>query len=248
MTSNKEIAHYLNQLLEVEKYRDYCPNGLQVEGCADVKKIITGVTACQKLLDAAVKAKAQMVLVHHGYFWANEDPCIVGIKKQRLMTLLKNNINLLAYHLPLDMHVKYGNNVQLAKLLEIKSISHEDDLGIFTGVLKAPLSERAFAQRIQKKLNRTPLHIPGSARQIKTIAWCTGGAQDYINRLADLNVDAYLTGEVSERTVHIARELGIHFYAAGHHATERYGIQALGQHLAKKFNLQCEFIDIDNPV
>lgn len=248
MVATKRIVNYLAKLLAVDEFSDYCPNGLQVEGKQQLNKIITGVSACQQLLDAAVKANAQAVLVHHGYFWANEDPRIIGIKKQRLAALLKHDINLLAYHLPLDMHLKYGNNVQLAKVLEFNIDAHRNKTNIFTGKLKQPMSAAALAQHIKHKLKREPLHIAGATRPIKTIAWCTGGAQDYITQLAELNVDAYLTGEVSERTVHIARELGIHFFAAGHHATERYGIKALGEHLAAKFKLQCEFVDIDNPV
>jgi dinuclear metal center YbgI/SA1388 family protein len=249
MIKTQKLIEYLNSELEPEKFADYCFNGLQVEGVENVSKIVTGVTACQDLLDAAVACNADTVLVHHGYFWKNENPCVVDIKRNRLTTLLTNNINLIAYHLPLDAHLKYGNNIQLAKVLNFKvgKKTNIQDL-VFNGKLKKALSPNDFIQHITECLKRKPLHVPGTSNMIESIAWCTGGAQDFIEQTSHLKIDAYLTGEISERIFHYARERGIHFFAAGHHATERYGIKALGEHLAKKFNLDVQFIDIDNPV
>ncbi len=244
-----ELVTYLDNLLETKRFNDYAPNGLQVAGCNETNKIITGVTACQALLDEAVKRQADLVLVHHGYFWKGEDPCVTGIKKNRLQSLLINNINLMAYHLPLDAHPTLGNNVQLAERLGIDVIGPIDEQSIvWQGRLLKPLCATDFAKQVAASLNREPLLVSGGEHTIETIAWCTGGAPDYIDLAAQAEVDAYLTGEVAERTTHSARELGIHFYAAGHHATERYGIEALGQHLQHEFGLEVEFVDIDNPV
>lgn len=222
-----------------------------MEGKSDVKKLVTGVTACQALLDRAVVEHADAVLVHHGYFWRGEDAVIVGMKRRRIATLLQHDISLLAYHLPLDAHPQLGNNAQLAEILDIHVSAglqaSESSIGN-TGELAEALGGAAFARHIAARLGREPLHIAGDSEKIKSIAWCTGAAQDYIQQAIDLSVDAYLTGEVSEPTVHIAREAGIHFYAAGHHATERYGVQAVGEYLVQKFGLEHQFIDIDNPV
>lgn len=244
------LNDYLNQLLEPSNFKDYCPNGLQIEGKSDVKKIVTGVSACQQLIDKAVEKNADALLVHHGYFWNAEDPCIVGMKKKRISTLLQHQINLFAYHLPLDAHIEFGNNIQLAKVLNIDidlTKERKNNL-LFSGKLFDPMMGHEFSSYLYEKLNREPLYIPGNDTQIKTIAWCTGAAQDYIAEALELGVDAFLTGEVSERTVHFARENEINFYAAGHHATERYGIKALGEHIAQQFSIEHEFVDIQNPV
>lgn len=247
-----ELTEYLQNLLQPQLWQDYCPNGLQVSGGDKaIKKLVSGVTACQELLESAIAAKADAIIVHHGYFWKGENPCIVGIKYQRLAALIKNNVHLLAYHLPLDGHVDFGNNVQLAKQLDFVVTnqfgSANGPFGL-VGQLQQKLSGLELSHLIASRLGRQPLHIPGKNEPIQTIAWCTGAAQDFIDYAISLKVDAYLTGEVSERTVHIARESGIHFYAAGHHATEKYGIQALGDHLAEKYNLIHRFINIENPV
>jgi dinuclear metal center YbgI/SA1388 family protein len=251
MIQLKELLSYLNNLLEVERFQDYCPNGLQVEGRTGVKKIITGVTASQALIEAAVAEKADVLLVHHGYFWKGEDAPIVGIKYQRVRRLIESGINLVAYHLPLDAHPVYGNNAQLAKLLDLEVAgvfpATSQAVGLY-GSLKTPLSARAFAQKINAVLSREPLHLGDPDGEIRTIAWCSGAAQTYIEQAAEMGVDAYLSGEVSEQTVHLAREYGVHFFASGHHATERYGVKALGEHLAQHFGLNHQFIDIDNPV
>lgn len=247
-----DITQELKSLLRPEQFNDYSPNGLQVEGRSTVVRMISGVTACQALIDKAIEMEADLILVHHGYFWRGEDAVVTGIKKNRIQSLLKHNISLLAYHLPLDVHVELGNNAQLGKLL---GFSVNGDLGKqnnnsigLKGALQEPASGKELAALIESRLSRAPLHIPGHADPIKTVAWCTGAAQNYIELAVKAGVDAYITGEISEQTVHIARETGIHFYAAGHHATERYGVQAVAAHLVKRFGLEHQFVDVDNPV
>lgn len=248
-----ELVVYINRLLAVENFSDYCPNGLQVQGRAEVRTLIGGVTACQALLDAAIECQADALLVHHGYFWKGEDPRIIGIRYHRLRTLLGHDLSLLAYHLPLDAHPVYGNNVQLATRLNITVEDHFGPPGRgpalgCVGMLAQPASGSEFAARIAATLDREPLHLPGAAPLIRRLAWCTGAAQSFLESALDQNVDAFLTGEISEPTVHLAREAGLHYFAAGHHATERYGVQALGAHLAEQFGLQFAFVDIANPV
>jgi len=252
MVERSVLVDYCNQLLQSDAFQDYCPNGLQVEGAGEVSLLVTGVTASQALVDAAAAAGAQMLLVHHGYFWKGESAAVTGIKQRRLKALLANDLNLLAYHLPLDVHGELGNNVQLARLLGW-SISgglepgNSRSVGLH-GELADAVDGATLASQLATALGREPLHIAGNDRPIKRIAWCTGAAQGYIERAINLGVDAYVTGEVSEPTVHAARENGIHFFAAGHHATERYGVRALGEHLAEHFGIEHQFIDIDNPV
>jgi dinuclear metal center YbgI/SA1388 family protein len=251
MIQLKDLLNYSNNVLEIERFRDYCPNGLQVEGKTKIKKIVSGVTASQALIDAAIKEGADVLLVHHGYFWKGEDARIIGLKYKRVRSLIESGINLLAYHLPLDAHPLYGNNAKLAEILNLNIAGSfpagSDAVGMY-GTLKTPMSAADFSQKIASGLDREPLHIGDNNEQIHTIAWCSGAAQNYIEAAAELGVDAYLTGEVSEQTVHIAREHGLHFYAAGHHATERYGVQAFAEHLASHFALNHQFIDIQNPV
>ena len=251
-TSRDEILKSLKTLLRPEQFKDYCPNGMQVQGKPQVQRLVSGVTACQALIDRAIEAKADMLLVHHGYFWRGEDETITGIKKTRVEALLKHNINLLAYHLPLDVHPELGNNAALGRLLGFKTTGdlgkqNNNSIGL-TGELETPLSGEELGALLNERLGREALHIPGSAKPIRTVAWCTGAAQNFIELALKSGVDAYITGEVSEQTVHIARETGIHFFAAGHHATERYGVQAVAAHLVEQFGLDHEFIDIDNPV
>jgi dinuclear metal center YbgI/SA1388 family protein len=257
MVQRDELLTYVAELLNVAAFTDYAPNGLQVAGRAELKKIVTGVTACQALVDAAVERGADALLVHHGYFWKGEDPCVVGMKQRRLKALLAADINLLAYHLPLDAHPELGNNAQLAKMLGLKlegtfGSGSGPEIGQF-GRLEQAQNAEAFAAQITQQLGREPLHIgpldmAGGEGEINTIAWCSGAAQSYIEMAAALGVDAFLSGEISEPTVHIAREYGMHFFSAGHHATERGGVQALGAHLAERFGLDVEFVDIENPV
>jgi len=250
--SLKELELELKKVLRPEQFKDYCPNGLQVEGRKEISKLVTGVTACQELITAAAEAGADALLVHHGYFWRGEDQSISGIKKVRIEALLKHELSLLAYHLPLDVHQEFGNNVQLGKVLGIEingelGKQNNHPIGL-TGTIDQGTDFETLKALIADKLDRQPLAIEGKSKKIKSIAWCTGAAQNYIELAVAAGVDAYITGEVSEPTVHIARESGIHFFSAGHHATERYGVQAVGSYLASKFNLDHLFIDIDNPV
>ena len=245
------LVTYTNGLLEIDRFHDYSPNGLQVEGKAAVARLVCGVTASQALIDAAVEREADAILVHHGFFWRGEDPRVVGIRYQRLKSLLNHGISLIAYHLPLDAHPVYGNNAQLAKRLHL---TVEGQFGMekpaigLHGRLVKPCGGAEFAHRIERALERIPLHIAGDAETIQTCAWCSGAAQSYLEQAVELGVDAFLTGEISEQTVHLARETGIHVFAAGHHATERDGVRVLGEHLAEEFQLEVEFIDILNPV
>jgi dinuclear metal center YbgI/SA1388 family protein len=251
MVNLQQLVSTLDRYLQPALFKDYCPNGLQISGPDNIKKIVSGVTACQALLEQAVMHQADAVLVHHGYFWRGESEVLCGAKFTRIKTLIRHNIALIAYHLPLDAHPECGNNKQLAERLGIiidGTLGDTEPSIIFHGHIEKPMSGGAFAQHITHYLQRQPLHIDQPARSIQRIAWCTGGAQDYINLAIAKGVDAYLTGEASERTVHSAREAGIHFFAAGHHATERYGVQALGDWIAKQFGIMHQFIDIDNPV
>ncbi len=249
----EELTRYLEQLLDAQRFRDYCPNGLQVEGCGEVRRIVAGVTASQALVDAAIARGADTLLVHHGWFWRGEDGRVTGWRKARLQALLGNDINLIAYHLPLDDHPELGNNAQLAKRLgwSVDGRFGEQDLG-WHGRLAAPATLAELALSVGAQLQRAPLVIAGEggrgARPIARVAWCSGGAQSYFEAAIALGVDAYLSGEVSEQHVHLARESGVAYLAAGHHATERYGVQALAGHLAEQFGLDCEYVDIDNPV
>ncbi|MCB1961268.1 MAG: Nif3-like dinuclear metal center hexameric protein [Rhodocyclaceae bacterium] len=246
----RALERYLGELLNVAALRDYCPNGVQVEGRAAVRRIVCGVTASQALLDAAVAREADAVLVHHGYFWRGEDPRVAGIRKQRLATLLKADISLLAYHLPLDVHPALGNNVQLALRM---GWSPEERFGEQSiGVIGAPavMGETAatLAAALGRMLGRESLLVGDGARPVKRVAWCTGAAQSLFDDAIAAGCDVFVSGEISEQTVHLARESGVSYVAAGHHATERYGVQALGAHLAAEFGLACEFVDVDNPV
>jgi dinuclear metal center YbgI/SA1388 family protein len=244
---NIELETLLNNTLNIYDFQDYAPNGLQVEGRAEVKRIITGVTASQALLDVAVQQQADAILVHHGYFWKNEPMAVRGMKRNRLKTLLTNDINLYGYHLPLDAHPELGNNAQLAKLLGIKVLGEIESLLPY-GEFIVPLNAVILRERLEKILGRNVLHCGVQApADIHRIAWCTGGGQGYIQQAAEFGVDAFITGEVSEQTIHIAREMGVNFYAAGHHATERYGIKSLGEWLATQHQLEVIFIDIPNP-
>jgi dinuclear metal center YbgI/SA1388 family protein len=249
MVKLNELTHYTQQLMHVERFKDYCPNGLQVEGRQDILKIVSGVTASMALLEAAHKANADLILVHHGYFWRNEDARIVGIKRNRIAYLMKNDLNLLAYHLPLDAHAEFGNNVQLGKLLGFNPVNYagEEDLVAYAE-LEAPITLGDFLLRVEDCLQRSPMCIGDRNKLIKKVAWCTGAAQSYIETAAALGADVFISGEISEQTTHQALEMGVAYVAAGHHATERYGVKALGEHLAGKFDLEHEFIDIDNPV
>ena len=243
------LLEYLDGLLMPGKFRDYCPNGLQVEGCDEIRRIVTGVTASQALLDAAVDRQADAILVHHGYFWKGEDGRVTGIRRRRLATLLEKDINLLAYHLPLDAHPELGNNARLAARFGWLPDGRFGEQEIaWLGSLAEPGNLGQLVEKLGHGLGRPPLVIGEPQRPVRRIAWCSGGAQGYFEQAIALGVDAYLSGEISEQTVHLARESGVAYIAAGHHATERYGVQALGDHLAERFGIDCEFVDVDNPV
>ena len=243
------LNNYLNTLLQPASFNDYCPNGLQVEGKPEVNKIVTGVTASYALLEAALQANADAVLVHHGYFWRGEAQTITGIKKRRIQFLLQHELNLFAYHLPLDAHAELGNNVMLAKQWGLGDIQFFGEKNMLAMVeLNTPQTLKSVSLMIEHKLNRRPQVIGDLQKPIQRVALCTGAAQGYIEQALEAGADVYISGEISEQTVHVAIESGMSYISAGHHATERYGIQALGEHLAQKFALQHEFIDIDNPV
>lgn len=247
-----ELLEYLATFLSVEKFSDYAPNGLQVEGRSDIHKIVTAVTASQSAIKKAIEEKADALLVHHGYFWKGESPVITGMKKRRLSMLLSEDINLFAYHLPLDCHLEIGNNAEIARRLNINNVKQHIAGGVpqllWTGTLKQPTTASKFADSLAEIFRRAPQHIEGNKDLISHVAWCSGGAQDFIEEAARLGVDAYVSGEISERTYYASKELGVHYFSAGHHATERYGIQALGEHLSKKFGVKHFFFDEKNPI
>jgi dinuclear metal center YbgI/SA1388 family protein len=244
-----ELLDYTGQILQVARFKDYCPNGLQVEGRGEVERVVTGVTASLSLLEAAREHGADIVMVHHGYFWRNEDARIVGIKQKRIKLLLESGMSLAAYHLPLDAHPELGNNAQLGKKLGLvqDGWAGEQDI-IALGRTMASVTAQDFSQHVSTVLNREALMLGPADKTISRVAWCTGGAQGYMEQAVALGVDAYISGEVSEQNLHLANEAGVVYIAAGHHATERYGIQALGEHLKNRFSLQHEYIEINNPV
>ncbi len=246
MINNKTLEQYINQYLNVANFSDYCPNGLQIEGKSEICSIISGVSANQALIDQAIDEKADALLVHHGFFWKGEDQVLTGIKKNRIKALLENDINLYAYHLPLDAHPVVGNNLQLAMRLNIQNPTPIGDTLVWQGEVDASLSE--VAQSVMNVTARAPQVFGEKHAQVQTIAWCSGGAQSYIKHAIDIGADCFITGEVSEQIPAIAKENNIAFIAAGHHATERYGVQALAQHLAQQFSLEHQYIDIDNIV
>lgn len=251
MVERTELSAYLDELLQPSEFSDYCPNGLQVEGRDRIETLISGVTASQALIESAQEQGADALLVHHGYFWRNEDARVTGMKARRLRTLLASDINLFAYHLPLDAHEKFGNNVQLAECLDL------DVTGLLepgapetgrVGRLKEPQSAQEFAGKLEARLQHPVVWAgPEAEDPIATVGWCTGAGQQFIEQAARLGLDAFISGEISEQTVHTARECGVHYFACGHHATERYGVQAVGRHLEEKFGLRHQFIDISNP-
>ena len=244
-----ELRDYIASKLETSRFRDYCPNGMQIEGREEVRRIASGVTASQRLIEAATEWGADAILVHHGYFWRNEDPAISGIKKRRIAHLLHHDISLLVYHLPLDAHAELGNNTQLGHRLGWVEQGRfgEQNIACY-GELVQPQPLAQLGLHIEHNLQRAPQVIGESDQLVRRIAWCTGAAQSYFEAAISLGVDAFLTGEISEQNVHIARETGVAFIAAGHHATERYGVQALGEHLASQYAVEHRFFDLDNPV
>lgn len=254
--SCSELVRWLDTYLEASRFKDYCPNGLQVEGTVNVRHIVTGVTASMALLEAAVERGADTILVHHGWFWKNEDERIRGMKKKRLAFALEHDLNLIAYHLPLDAHPEVGNNTQLARVLGFKQDLDSNGLPmgigpsslIQTGYLETPETLENVSKKISLTLQREALTVGNPQQIIERLAWCTGGAQGFMSEAIEAGVDLYLSGEASEPTFHYAQETHTAYIGAGHHATERYGVQALGDKIAEHFKLQVDFIDINNPI
>ncbi|MBS1209005.1 MAG: Nif3-like dinuclear metal center hexameric protein [Proteobacteria bacterium] len=244
-----QLQACLNDLLECGRFSDYCPNGLQVEGRAEIRRVLGGVTASRALIERAIAWQADAIIVHHGWFWRSEDPRVTGMRRQRLGLLLAHDINLFAYHLPLDAHPELGNNAQLARVLgwKVTAACREQPL-ILLGQLPHPMLAGEVARSVAARLAREPLLIGEAQQEVSQLAWCTGGAQDYFEHAIAAGADLFLSGEISEKTVHLARESGVAYLAAGHHATERYGIRALCAYLTEQYGLETEFIDIDNPV
>jgi dinuclear metal center YbgI/SA1388 family protein len=251
MIHRTELLGALDALLQPERFHDYGPNGLQVEGCARISKIVSGVTASLALIEAAIAAQAQAIFVHHGLFWRAQDGCVTGWLKQRLALLLAHDINLFAYHLPLDAHPTLGNNAQLGLQLGLTAASRfgEQDLGFLGGRSDGSAfpTATALAEHLKNVLNRPVTLVDTAQRAIKTIAWCSGGGQSYFEAAIAVGAEAFITGEISEPQAHYAREMGVAYLACGHHASERYGAPAVAAQLAAQFGLAHEFIDIDNP-
>ncbi len=243
-----ELVRYCDKLLQSSEISDYCPNGLQVESGENVGVIVSAVTASEMTIDRAIELGADLLLVHHGYFWKGESQALVGMKGRRVAKLIRNNINLLAYHLPLDLHQSLGNNAQLARTFGWEGFPASKDGLIWMTQFDSPLNADEINAHISKCLGREALWINAGVAKVSRVAWCTGAAQSMIETAAELGAEMFISGEVSEPTVHSARELGVHFVAAGHHATERGGVKALGEHLAETFGLQHQFVDITNPV
>jgi dinuclear metal center YbgI/SA1388 family protein len=257
MTDRSQLETALDALLQPERFKDYCPNGLQVEGQREVGKIVSGVTASVALIEAAIAAKADTLIVHHGLFWRGYDGRVTGWMRQRLALLLAHNINLFAYHLPLDAHPALGNNAQLGQRLGLQAVGRfgEQDLGWIGVPAPAPeagegmafTSAQALARHVEGLLSHPVVLVPGRTGAIRRIGWCTGGAQSYFEAAIAAGVDAFITGEISEPQAHYARECGVAYLACGHHATERYGASALAAHVAAQLGVAHDFIDIDNP-
>lgn len=246
MTPLHELVAWCDRQLDAASFDDYCPNGLQVEAGEGVSTLVTGVTASQALIDAAADAGADALLVHHGYFWKGEPLPLAGMKGRRVRSLYRHGISLIAYHLPLDAHGEWGNNRQLGDRLGLAGSPLAESSLVWAADTDETPDELGL--RLHDGLARAPLHLAGGPARIRRVAWCTGAAQGYIERAAAAGCDAFISGEVSEQTAHQAAELGLHYFAAGHHATERYGVQALGEALAAQFGVTHRFIDIPNPV
>ncbi|RZL12048.1 MAG: Nif3-like dinuclear metal center hexameric protein [Rubrivivax sp.] len=245
-----ELTTHLNRLLDTDRFKDYGPNGLQVEGKPQIRKLVTGVTASQALIDAAVAAGADALLVHHGLFWRGQDGRVTGWMRQRLGSLIGHDLNLLAYHLPLDAHATLGNNAQWGERMGLVADGRFGDQNLgFIGPVNAPapITLKGLIQVVTEALERYPTVVAGDGRPLRRLAWCSGGAQGYFEQAIAAGADAFLTGEISEPQAHYARETGVAFLACGHHASERYGVQAVGRSLAQQFGIEHEFIDIDNP-
>lgn len=252
MAHLNEIVQWCDQTLSSSQFKDYAPNGLQIEGVSEVNHILCAVTASDAAIDAAIEASANVLLVHHGYFWKGEPYPITGMRGRRIKKLIQNNISLLAYHLPLDAHPSLGNNAAIADLLDFESIqpldpSEHHPIGNI-GQLKIALNPKQFEDKLRHTFDFNIVHLPAHVSSIQKVGFCTGGAQDFIHQAAKQGCDAYISGEVSERTFYEAQELNIHYYACGHHATERYGVQRLGKALSEHFSLKYTYYELNNPI
>ncbi len=262
--STRELCDWIDSTLNTASFSDYCPNGLQVEGTPGIRHILAGVTASQALIERAIEAGADTLLVHHGWFWKGEDPRVRGTRRNRLARLLAHNINLLAYHLPLDAHPELGNNAQLANILglipEYRQGPGQDQVNVripnttgpgglvWLGTMPGIDTLGQIARRVEDRLGRVPLTIGAPTLQVQRVAWCTGAAHNMLIDAIDAGTQCFITGEIAEPTVHLAREAGVGLISAGHHATERYGVQALGRAITETFGVRVDFADIDNPV
>lgn len=252
MANLLDIIQWCNLQLKTTEFKDYAPNGLQIEGRTEVKKVLCAVTASQRAIEAAIEQKADLLLVHHGYFWKGEAYPITGMRGKRIKSLIQHDISLLAYHLPLDAHPTLGNNAAIAELLELNHLEALDPnerhpIGNI-GYLSSPQSPAQFQRYLTERLGFAAIHLPANKTEIKKIGFCTGGAQDFIAQAAAQDCDAYISGEVSERTYYEAEELNVHYYACGHHATERYGVQRLAQAIAQQFDIEAIYYELNNPI
>ena len=252
MAKLNEIIQWCDHTLKSHEFKDYAPNGLQIEGEAEVNKILCAVTASQDAIEAAIEQGANLLLVHHGYFWKGERYPITGMRGKRIKRLIQHDISLLAYHLPLDSHPTLGNNASIADLLELENIealdpSERHPIGNI-GYLKQPMSATDFKHYVSTRLKFDVTHLAAEKASIQKIGYCTGGAQDFIVKAAEQNCDAYISGEVSERTFYEAKELNVHYYACGHHATERFGVQRLGKAISEQFNIEYSYFELNNPI
>ena len=252
MAKLQDIIQWCDQTLKSPEFKDYAPNGLQIEGKTEVRKILAAVTASQDAIDAAIRENADLLLVHHGYFWKGEAYPITGMRGKRIKSLIQHDISLLAYHLPLDSHPSLGNNAAIADLLKLERIealdpSERHPIGNI-GYLNQPMPVEVFKKFVSEKLKFDAIHLPADKTMIEKVGFCTGGAQDFIVKAAEQGCDAYISGEVSERTFYEAKELGIHYFACGHHATERYGVQRLGQAISEQFDIEYVYFELNNPI
>ncbi|MNR89744.1 putative GTP cyclohydrolase 1 type 2 [compost metagenome] len=252
MAKLQDIIQWCDQTLKSPEFKDYAPNGLQIEGKTEVRKILAAVTASQDAIDAAIRENADLLLVHHGYFWKGEAYPITGMRGKRIKSLIQHDISLLAYHLPLDSHPSLGNNAAIADLLKLERIealdpSERHPIGNI-GYLNQPMPVEDFKKFVSEKLKFDAIHLPADKTMIEKVGFCTGGAQDFIVKAAEQGCDAYISGEVSERTFYEAKELGVHYFACGHHATERYGVQRLGQAISEQFDIEYVYFELNNPV
>ena len=252
MAKLQDIIQWCDQTLKSPDFKDYAPNGLQIEGKIEVRKILAAVTASQDAIDAAIRENADLLLVHHGYFWKGEAYPITGMRGKRIKSLIQHDISLLAYHLPLDSHPSLGNNAAIADLLKLERIealdpSERHPIGNI-GYLNQPMPVEEFKKFVSEKLKFDAIHLPADKNMIEKVGFCTGGAQDFIVKAAEQGCDAYISGEVSERTFYEAKELDVHYFACGHHATERYGVQRLGQAISEQFDIEYVYFELNNPI